>query len=66
MPRPAPDPDRVRQVMAREAEIVEAAEPPGEQEPPPRSEPDALPEQLDSEAEPPDSDDPGVGPVSES
>ena len=63
--------------MAREAEVVEAAESadpdvPGSANrepdpvPPAAEEPDVLPEQLQGEPPPDDSDDPAVGPVHES
>ena len=52
--------------MAREAEVVDAAEPPAGPQRPPAAEPDVLPEQLDADRDPPDSDDPAVGPVHES
>ncbi len=65
MPRPDPDVDRVREMMAREAEeVASAGTEPGQD--PPEPEPDALPEQRDGDQPPPDSDDPDFGPVTES
>lgn len=66
MPRRGPDPDRVREAMAHEAEVVQPPEPPASREHPPAAEPDVLPEQLEADHDPPDSDDPAVGPVHES
>lgn len=70
MPRRAPDTDRVREAMAREAEVVESTEQaiagqPSDDEPP-GVEPDALAEQLEAEREPEDSGQPDVGPITES